>query len=485
MQFNSYIFIMAFFPIMFILYFVANRIKLIAGKIIIILGSCVFYVYSAGKLSIVLFASIVVNYLIYLFLVKLKQNLTAKRLILYLGVVGNVLPLLFFKYLDLIIETSRFVFDIGLCKTNITMPIAISFFTFQQIMFIVESYRGEISDISTIDYLLYILYFPKLISGPLVEPMDLIEQFNDPSRKCIDIDNIASGVRIFGYGLFKKVLLADTFGRAVAWGFGSVDEATSAELIIVMLSYAFEIYFDFSGYCDMGVGISQILNVDLPINFDSPYKSISIRDFWKRWHMSLTRFLTRYIYVPLGGSKKGSKRTIINTMIVFLVSGIWHGANYTFILWGILHGILSVIDRFTESVQKRIFEPVRWFINFAIINILWLLFAANSITEWLTMLKIIVQHQSTEVGQNLLECFELCEVPVIFNALHISMIEESVRGFGLILFFVVSFVICLIPENNYRTRKILSYGGSFLSAVLMVWSIISLAGESTFVYFGF
>ena len=174
---------------------------------------------------------------------------------------------------------------------------------------------------------------------------------------------------MFSFGLFKKVCIADIFAGAVNAVYAQIDTATPMECLVLLLSYTFEIYFDFSGYSDMAVGVSLMLNIDLPINFDSPYKAVSIRDFWKRWHISLTQFLTKYVYFPLGGSKKGKARTYVNTMIVFLVSGLWHGANWTFILWGMLHGLLSCMDRAVEKVSSKIIKPVRWVLTDATLKV--------------------------------------------------------------------------------------------------------------------
>ena len=273
----------------------------------------------------------------------------------------------------------------------------------------VAVYKKEISSINAIDYLAYILYFPKLLMGPLMDPVDFIEQFNSPKLKNVDWNNIAYGIKIFSFGLFKKMLLADTFSKAVSWGFSNIEAATSMDWILIMLFYTFEIYFDFSGYSDMAVGTSLMLNITLPINFDSPYKAVSIRDFWKRWHISLTKFLTKYIYIPLGGSRKGRIFTYLNTMIVFLVSGIWHGANWTFILWGLLHGAFSIFDRLIEKIPTKIFEPARWLATFLVINILWLLFRADSVQQWMDILKTIIGFSNTVVSDGLLNSFVIQE----------------------------------------------------------------------------
>ena len=197
-----------------------------------------------------------------------------------------------------------------------------------------DSYRGETKDYAFDEYALFVSFFPQLIAGPIVLHGEVIPQFRNRKNRRIIPENFSKGMYIFALGLFKKVIIADTFGKAVTYGYGTIETLSSLEALIVSLSYTFQLYFDFSGYCDMAIGIGNMFNIELPQNFNSPYKSVSITDFWSRWHMSLTRFLRTYIYIPLGGNRKGKVRTYINIMLVYLVSGLWHGANWTYLLWG-------------------------------------------------------------------------------------------------------------------------------------------------------
>lgn len=300
MNFNSYIFVFAFMPAMLLAYFGFGNINKWAGKIVIIAGSIIFYAYSDFTTLKVLCSSVIIN----LLFAKLIENRQWKKLYVTMPILINVGLLFYFKYMNFAITNINIWFGKEFALKELYLPIGISFFTFQQIAYIVAVYRKEILRVNVIDYLAYILYFPKLLMGPLMDPADFIEQFNALQSKKADWNNIACGVKIFSFGLLKKVLLADTFAKAVSWGFLNAEMATSTDWILVMLFYTFEIYFDFSGYSDMAVGTSLMLNITLPINFDSPYKAISIRDFWKRWHISLTKFLTKYIYIPLGGGGK-------------------------------------------------------------------------------------------------------------------------------------------------------------------------------------
>lgn len=482
MQFNSYDFILFFLPILIVGYFVINRFNFLVGKYFVILMSCFFYAYSNVKMTIVLVISIFVNYSISRIMHKVKKQ---RNLILFCCITINVLLLVYFKYFNFLIANINQYLKTNIGIKELILPLGISFFTFQQVAYAIKIYKGEIVDLKIIDYLLYILFFPKLIMGPIVEPDTIIKQFNDENRKKVDFDNLSCGIRLFSYGLFKKMILADTFALAVNWGFNNIETATSMDLIIVMLAYTFEIYFDFSGYSDMAVGIANMINIELPINFNSPYKATSVRDFWKRWHISLTGFLTKYLYFPLGGSKKGLFRTYLNTLIVFLVSGIWHGANWTFILWGGLHGILCVSERIFEKFESKLIEAVRWFTTFALINGLWLLFRSNSISQWLLILKKIFCFQSMYISDGIIKMFKIPESDFIINTLNLSVLNGNIRGFCLLVFFFFAFVVCLVPENNYITKGKLTLVNALASAGAFIWSFICLSSESIFVYFNF
>ncbi len=286
MVFNSYIFIFAFFPIIVAGYFLIGRISLKASNWFLIISSLVFYGYHNLRSMVWLAISILVTYLASMLLKKYKKS---RKKVLATAIILNVLMLLLFKIPHFRTQTSD--------AESLFMPLAISFITFSQIAYLVNVYRKEIKSVDLCEYLLYVTYFPKLIMGPIVEPAEMIRQFSNPKNRKPDRENFIKGIRLFSYGLFKKVILADTFVKAVNWGFSHQDKLSAMDVIIVTLCFTFEIYFDFSGYSDMAWGISRIMNIELPINFNSPYHAVSIQDFWKRWHISLTDFLTRYIYI--------------------------------------------------------------------------------------------------------------------------------------------------------------------------------------------
>jgi alginate O-acetyltransferase complex protein AlgI len=306
MQFNSYIFILLFLPVFVLLYFLLNRIGKLPGKLLIIVAGLLFTLYAGTDSFIVLCVSAVLNLLLSIVLSKIKNG---KKIVLAAMVILNIALLLYYKYTNFVILSINSQFGLDIVTRKILIPLGISFFTFQQITYALSVYRGEIEKVSVPDFLAYTFYFPKLIMGPLAEAKDFIAQLNDSALKKFQRENLAVGIKLFSFGLFKKMILADTFSKGVSWGFTNLSVTTAGDLFLVMLFYTFEIYFDFSGYSDMAVGVSKMINITLPMNFDSPYKALSIRDFWKRWHMSLTSFLTKYIYFPLGGSRKGKVRT--------------------------------------------------------------------------------------------------------------------------------------------------------------------------------
>ena len=476
MQYNSYEFILIFFPLLFAGYFLLNRWSRTLGRLFLIGMSAWFYLWYGLASAPVLLASLALNYLA---AALIAGNEKRAKLILTLDVAANIALLFYYKYTPFVLANVNYFLHTDY-RVDVFLPLGISFFTFQQISYILHVRRNGKNE-SLSDYLLYILFFPKLVMGPLAEPGDLIPQFHDEARARPGAANIACGLKLFCFGLFKKLLLADVFASAVNWCFNDLASATAADMMLVTLAYTFEIYFDFSGYSDMAIGIARMLNIDLPINFDSPYKALSIRDFWKRWHISLTSFLTRNVYIPLGGNRCGKRRQYLNVMIVFLVSGVWHGANWTFLLWGLLHGFLSVAERVFDRAQKRVNKALRWLGTFLAVNVLWLLFRANSAGQWLSMLKTMLRCESLTVSPALLGCFEIQETAVLARLLHIP----SAGAASALLFYAAALLLCLIPENNFRTGDRLTPANAALAALAFFFAFLHLGGESVFVYFNF
>ncbi len=503
MQFNSYIFILCFLPLSLILYFAFHNMgqkRLALGSLLAM--SLWFYGYFNPYYLLIICSSIAVNYI----LSKAMQN-SRRRLFLILGILFNVGLIFYFKYYDFFIENVNAVFGAGFNLRHIVLPLGISFFTFQQISFIVDAYRGETEDYSFLEYALFVSYFPQLVAGPIVLHSELIPQFRDTKKHKIIFDNLCRGIMMFSRGLAKKMLIADMFGKAVDYGFSQValipvgeGALTIPEIVIVMLSYTFQIYFDFSGYSDMATGLGSMFNFDIPMNFNSPYKAISIAEFWKRWHMTLTRFLTTYIYIPLGGNRKGKVRTYINTLIVFLVSGIWHGANWTFILWGILHGVGQCINKLTHGIYVNMCEKVRnaplgyvigglvkavsWIVTFVFINVAWLLFRADSVTQWLQILKRLGV-TNYDVRSEVIEGFRIPRFRYVLEVLHLPSADNNVLMTGCVMAMAAALIICLCCRNNYERTYRTNVVSLVFTWVLLVACIVSMSSISTFLYFNF
>ncbi len=462
-----------------------------------------FYGYFNASYLVIICSSICVNFLLY----KKMQTAKSRRPYLILGLLFNVGLIFYFKYYNFFLQNLNDAFKTDFVLRTIVLPLGISFFTFQQISFIVDAYKGEAVGYSFLEYALFVSFFPQLVAGPIVLHSELIPQFRDKTRHRVNFDNLSKGIMLFSRGLAKKVLIADTFGKAVDWAFAQaavvqVGEGalTRAEIIILMLSYTFQIYFDFSGYSDMATGLGSMFNLKIPMNFNSPYKALSVADFWKRWHKTLTRFLTTYIYIPLGGNRKGKLRTYLNIMIVFTISGIWHGANWTFILWGILHGLAQCFNKLTHGIYEAVYnavsksflgkagaaliKTVQWIVTFAFLNVTWLLFRANSVTEWVQILKRLFV-LNLDVRDGMLEAFRIPRFRYVMSAIGLSAEDHAVLLACMFIMMVLALCLCLLFKNNYERKYEFKVSSLAFTWVLIVTCVISLSSVSTFLYFNF
>ena len=292
---------------------------------------------------------------------------------------------------------------------------------------------------------------------------------------------------MFALGLGKKVLIADTFGLAANWGFANVQILDTTNAFLTSLAYTIQIYFDFSGYCDMAIGIGEMMNLELPVNFDSPYKALTIDEFWKRWHKTLTRFFTRYVYIPLGGSRRGELKTYINVMIVYLVSGIWHGANYTFILWGILHGLFCVVHRWKKSWFSSLHPVMNWLLTFTFVNLAWVLFRADSIGDAMVLFKALLRMEIGPINPNLTGAFLLPEIQMLINKIPQLLYFQWYPNTLLLLFYGGAMAL-ILGARNVREHMLAfrpTVWNLLATAVLLFWCVMSFAGVSTFLYFNF
>lgn len=343
MLFNSFPFIFLFFPITLIFYFLFGKNKTALFQLIwIVLASLFFYSVWKKSFLYILLISVCVNFIIGQFII-LKKN----KLMLAFGLIFNVAVLFYFKYRGFFIDNFSSLMGITISIKHIVLPLGISFITFQKITYLVDVYYGKIKDKSFLNFLVFISFFPQLIAGPIVHYNQLMSQFSATKTKRFSYYQFNLGMTLFIMGLAKKVILADTaslYSDPMYAAISTGQSLTFEETWIGVLAYAFQIYFDFSGYSDMAIGLARIFGIRLPLNFNSPYKATSIIDFWRRWHMTLSHFLRNYIYIPLGGNRKGIIRKHANLMVTMLIGGFWHGANWTFIIWGGLHGFYLIIN---------------------------------------------------------------------------------------------------------------------------------------------
>lgn len=486
MLFNSYVFVLFFLPLTCAGYFLLNKKKWYrAAQAELIAASLYFYSYFNRSYLLIISGSIVCNYVLSQMMLKAENK---KKFILGLSVSGNVGLLFYFKYWDFFVENINALFHASFELRHILLPLGISFYTIQQISYAVDSYRGETAGYSFLDYAQFVSFFPQLVAGPIVLHREMIPQFWDEKNKKPNAQNMADGLHDFAIGLFKKVIIADTFGQAVAWGFAPdrLPALTSMEAVIVMFSYTFQIYFDFSGYCDMASGIASMFNMKLPLNFNSPYKSCSILEFWKRWHMSLTRFLREYVYFPLGGSRNGRFKTYRNIMTVYVISGIWHGANWTFLAWGGVHGLACVLNRMFQKSWDKLNQICQWVLTFGFVNLAWVFFRADSIADACVFLKQMAGLGSFQISDGLISSFQLSEIHFLMTHVGVlSYLNVRVRGLWMWLLFGIAFWTVWNLKNCSEIEKKSTICRGVVTVICMVWSIVSFGGISTFLYFNF
>lgn len=521
MLFNSYIFVFVFFPICLLGYYgLLQREKAGAARVFLTAMSLWFYGYFNLSYLLIMICSIAGNYLFHRLLSRQKpQNGAAfRRGMMILAVAMNLGVLFYFKYFDFFLDTANHVFGTDFVLRGILLPLGISFFTFQQISFIVDTYRGEVADCSLSEYALFVSFFPQLIAGPIVNHGEMLPQFRAFGKKRADWERIAGGLALFVLGLSKKVLLADTFGKGVDYGYENLNLLGRADAVLVIFFYALQLYFDFSGYCDMALGLGRMLGIEIPVNFNSPYKAVNIVDFWKRWHITLNRFFTKYVYIPLGGNRRGQGRMYGNLLIVFFLSGFWHGAGFHFPFWGMLHGVLYLVTRFwlgqlkprlpgkalaegAEAGQKptaapeagvasrvghKIMTIVSQMATFLYVSVAWVYFRAESIAQANTLLRTVCVGEAKKISLDLAECLRPDEFWYVLKVLHLDNFSFS-RYLLMFLILAAGLYLAMVGKNAKERAERMKYGpvSAVVLAVLAVWCILSFSGVSTFLYFNF
>lgn len=498
MLFNSYGFIFAFLPLTLVGYGLCGRIaenylpQKLARKVpglFLLAASLLFYGFGGLEQLFLLLESMAVNFGLCRRMESAKRKETVKR-VFVAGLVFHIGTLCLFKYL----ENGRF------------MPMAISFYTFTQIALLAECYRGNLKRVDGLSYCLYVTYFPKMLQGPIALPGEFLSKLQTAWENGISgqvgWERSFRSLYLFILGLFKKVLIADTFGKAVDLGYASLAGLNSLDAVIVMLSYTLQLYFDFSGYCDMAMGISGFLGIELPLNFRSPYQAVNILDFWKRWHITLTGFFTRYVYIPLGGNRKGRARTYVNVLAVFFLSGLWHGTGLQFLVWGMMHGILYVATRIVmesrafgrilgkygkmQGWSQKLLRGISVLFTFLYVNIAWVFFRAPSVKDGIALLKTMIKFQGGRVNRELAGCFNLDEFWYVIKVLRVDHWQYAhyicmacILAAALLLVFFGRTAVDYVKT----VRPKLIHGA--LMAVLFLWSVLSLTGVSSFLYVNF
>lgn len=489
MLFNSYEFIFFFLPTTFGIYFWLNKKRLTqASKAWIVFASLFFYSWWNIIYLPLILGSILFNFTVGSAISRAnssssKKGLSRKTLLAF-GIVANILLLGYFKYMDFFIANTNILIGTQWDLLHIVLPLGISFFTFTQIAYLVDAYRDEVKEMDYLNYTLFVTFFPHLLAGPILHHKEMMPQFDTIKNKAINYKNISAGIFLFSIGLFKKVVIADTFAQWANTGFETTHALNLFEAWATSLSYTFQLYFDFSGYTDMALAVALLFNIKLPINFNSPYKALNIQDFWRRWHITLSRFLRDYIYIPLGGNRKGEFSTYANLFTVFLIGGLWHGASWMFIAWGALHGIAIVLHRAWQQMGQKMNTVLAWFITFNFINITWIFFRAK---DW-TQASNIIQGMMGGNGIMLPEKY----------AKYVGNVQESILQFGTVYehingtvqttgYIIFGFIMVLTLKNSMQLLE--NFKPNWLNLIftltIFLTAVSMMSRVSEFLYFNF
>ncbi len=501
MLFNSYTFIFYFLPIAFSGYYLLNHFeKYRLANLFLTIMSIIFYGYNNVSYVWIILSSILLNYMVHLLLLSASPlHRKYKKGIVLLGILANLGILFYFKYFNFTLEILGSITGKSITFSQIALPLGISFFTFQQVGFILDSYKGVVPRQNLVSYSLFVSFFPQLVAGPIVDHDEMLPQFENTAGRKINPENLYLGARAFIFGLAKKVLIADTLGRAVNWGYQYHSLMDGFNTALIILMYSLQLYYDFSGYCDMARGLGYFFNIRIPLNFDSPYKSKNLVEFWKRWHITLGRFFTRYVYIPLGGNRRGFARGLLNIFVVFFTSGIWHGAGWTFIVWGLLHAIMQVLTRIWWKLKEHYsLPPIKnhalgkciQFLSiigcFSFVAIAFSIFRADSLSQALSLLKNLTKFDGLRIMPEIssLVCFS--EFSYLLKFLNLDSLTQNTQ-WQLAVLLAITAVLTWGTKNIYETEKSIKMHtiNTLFLVVLFMWSLLSLSNVSTFLYFNF
>ena len=479
MLFNSYPFIFLFLPIALIGYFALGRFGNLAPVIWLALASLAFYAVSNWAFVALLLASIAFNYLIGWLLIAYRLRGGLRFAVLTIGVAGDLLVLGTFKYAGFLAANLNAIFSTDL-SVHILLPVGISFYTFTQIAFLVDAYRGNVARYALPHYALFVTYFPHLIAGPILHHRDMIPQFEAAESKSPNPHLILCGLMIFAIGLFKKTGLADGIQPLVSLAFSSEASPSCDQAWIGALAYTFQLYFDFSGYSDMAIGISLMFGIFLPLNFNSPYKATSIIDFWRRWHMTLSQFLRDYLYIPLGGNRHGRVLRYVNLMVTMVLGGLWHGAAWTFVAWGALHGVYLCINHawshFAPAAPPRFAraaDVAAFILTFLAVVIAWVFFRADSMASALSVLSKMADPTQIIFGRA--EMANAMFVVVYAALAWLAPNTQAIMGYD--------------HKNRTVGETLGAWSGRpaflYVSAAVLAFGILGIQQHSEFIYFRF
>ncbi len=492
MLFNSYIFIFAFMPFVLFGYFALNHLGYLrAGKLFLLGGSWLFYGWWNPIYLPLLLGSIVVNYTIAGKIQsygRSREVIPPKKRLMLLGVCLNVSLLAYYKYMDFFIFNVNLLPGVEFEYLRLALPLGISFFTLQQIAFIVDCYRSPLKERSPLDYALFVSFFPQLIAGPIVHHREIMPQFQTTDNRRFHVDNFVLGSFVFSIGLFKKVVIADSFEILVNYGFDYADTLNLLEAWLVQYSYTFQLYFDFSAYSDMAIGLALMFNIELPINFRSPYKGTNIINLWQRWHITLTRFINAYVYKPILRSfpEITFKAGMVASFLAMVVSGIWHGSAWTFVVFGALNGGAIVINHLWRKTGIAMPHWLGWFITFHFFSITLVIFRA---TNWGDVAKIY--RGMLGLGENTLQVSAARlmgpDAPWFFGLAEGAAQKDQWATWVLSAMVVFFIGIVALAPNSMDLKDRFKPGRAVLvlQAIIFVFSVMMISKASEFLYFQF
>lgn len=489
MLFNSYEFILIFLPFTLFIYYLLNKKRLtIAANAWLLFASLFFYGWWDVKYLALILSSILFNYTIGNLLIDeatSNKRTVSKKSIFISGLAVNILFLSYFKYMDFFIDTINTVASTTIVPLHIILPLGISFFTITQIAFLVDCYEGLVQEKKLLNYALFVTFFPHLLAGPILHHKEMMLQFDQVRNKVLNYKNISAGLYLFFIGLFKKVVIADEFVKWVKAGFDSSTSLNMVEAWATSLSYTMQLYFDFSGYSDMAIGVGLMFNIILPVNFNSPYKATNIIDFWKRWHMSLTNFITTYLYAPIvrSFSKITFYRSMVATFLAMFIAGIWHGAGWTFIIWGSLHGVALVVNHVWKKQKIKMPVVAGWMITFVFVTTSFVFFRAKSIPDALKVLKGMYGFNG--ILPSTITSFAFSDLG---HGKFWSRLMANVEGNDTTLWTVIAvLVFVLVTPNSIQMYKNFQPGWKSLVFLLVIsfYALMSMNRVSEFLYFQF